>query len=615
MIVFDEAHRAKNIAPSDRAGKGTKTAEAVLLVQAKLPQARVLYVSATAAADTKDLGYMPRLGLWGRGAPFADFGQFASGISRAGVGAMELVAMDMKARGMFVSRMLSFAGCSFEKRICVISSAERDLYDVATDWWTALLHAFDKCVALTGSESTSRSYWSAHQSFFKQLLNSLKASFAIVEAEAAISSGECVVIGLLSTGESKSSEVVERESKLGRELESEVSTPHETARVMLQRHLPTSHKDGAAPVAETEDIRDELLHRLESIRMPGNALDLLISHFGVEKVAEMTGRKMRIVTTNCGRTQWQPRLACGASHEQINLTEKHAFLSGKKPIAVISEAASSGISLHADKRFPNTKRRLHVTLELAWSAEKMLQQFGRTHRSNQVSPPRYVLLVTDLGGEQRFASSVARRLELLGAMTRGDRRGGHGAAADLVQYNLDTAIGHTALALMLDAVSEQAEREQLWDRALRMLRCHREGVPTLLGLCVVAVAQQTAGRRTNSSGIILQLPRSLQQYVSKLQEWASPRILQSSTRPRAPERATYGRCPKTPCACGLTWVGAGDALRRIKLFNAKLLPTIESDRYNVNKFLNRLLGLPVAKQNALFCYFLQVILRRCPWCL
>lgn len=40
---------------------------------------------------------MSRLGLWGRGTPFPDFNTFAAKIERAGVGAMELLAMDMKA--------------------------------------------------------------------------------------------------------------------------------------------------------------------------------------------------------------------------------------------------------------------------------------------------------------------------------------------------------------------------------------------------------------------------------------------------------------------------------------------------------------------------------------
>ncbi len=59
--------------------------------------------------------------------------------------------------------------------------------------------------------------------------------------------------------------------------------------------------------------------------------------------------------------------------------------------------------------------------------------------------------MTPLGGEARFASAVANRLQSLGALTQGDRRAA-GYSQDLVNYAIDGAHGTRALEQLLEIV-------------------------------------------------------------------------------------------------------------------------------------------------------------------
>ncbi|XP_065854274.1 protein FORGETTER 1 [Euphorbia lathyris] len=662
LLIFDECHKAKNLVP-EAGSQPTRTGEAVLDIQARLPEARVIYCSATGASEPRNLGYMVRLGLWGDGTCFPDFQKFLGALEKGGVGALELVAMDMKARGMYVCRTLSYKGAEFDVVEAPLEAQMMEMYKKAAEFWAELRVELLSASAFLGNDKPNsgqlwRLYWSSHQRFFRHLCMSAKVPVTVRLSKQALVENKCVVIGLQSTGEARTEEAV---TKYGLELDDFISGPRELLLKFVEENYPLPEKPESLageegvkelqrkrhsatpgvslkgrvrkvakwkPASDDESDEDsetdsgnestsddefqiceictgeedrkkllrcsccgqlfhpaclippvtdlvaedwscysckekteeflqarqaylaELLKRYEaalgrkskileivrSLDLPNNPLDDIIDQLGgPDKVAEMTGRRGMLVRASNGKgVTYQARNTKDVSMEMVNMHEKHLFMEGKKLVAVISEAGSAGVSLQADRRAVNQRRRVHLTLELPWSADRAIQQFGRTHRSNQASAPEYRLLFTNLGGERRFASIVAKRLESLGALTQGDRRAGPSLSA----YNYDSAYGKKALMVMYRGIMEQ------------------DNLPVV------------------PPGCSSEKPETVQEFLLKAK-------------------------------AALVAVGI---VRDSVIGNGKLSGRIiDSDMHDVGRFLNRLLGLPPEIQNRLFELFISIL--------
>jgi hypothetical protein len=103
--------------------RGSEQGLAGVRLQNALPRACVLYASATGATKPENLSYASRLGLWGPGTAFADRDLFLSSMEEGGVAALEIVARDLKAMGLYTARALSFAGVEYEPLVHKLTSS------------------------------------------------------------------------------------------------------------------------------------------------------------------------------------------------------------------------------------------------------------------------------------------------------------------------------------------------------------------------------------------------------------------------------------------------------------------------------------------------------------
>jgi hypothetical protein len=213
------------------------------------------------------------------------------------------------------------------------------------------------------------------------------------------------------------------------------------------RSLPMVNDDGH-PVynPEAQAARDDLIEKLCAMPPIMSALDALLEHFGHDNVAEVTGRTKRLITVSDGRQKLESRSA------RTSQAEAAAFMAGKKRMLVFSDAGGTGRSYHASLDVMNQEQRVHLLLEPGWRADRAIQGLGRTHRTHQATTPLFRPVTTDCKGELRFTSTIARRLDSLGALTRGQRQTGGQGLFDPAD-NLESEYACAALLSWFDLLA------------------------------------------------------------------------------------------------------------------------------------------------------------------
>jgi predicted RNA methylase len=457
VVVFDESHAMANAAggKTERGDQApSQQGRAGLRLQHALPDARVVYVSATGATTVQNLAYAQRLGLWGgEDFPFATRGEFITAVENGGVAAMEVLARDLKALGLYSARSLSFDGVEYEMLEHALTPAQVEIYDAYAAGFQVIHNNLDaamRAANITGVRGTlnaqakaaARSaFESAKQRFFNHLITAMQTPTMIASIGRDLEAGHAAVIQIVSTGEAlQERRLADIPTEEWNDVRVDV-TPREYVLSYLQHSFPVqlyepftdsegnlssrpvTDADGN-PVESREAVerREAMIEQLASLAPVPAALDQIVHHFGTDMVAEVTGRSRRIVKRR--GSDGFDRFVVESRPGSANIAETDAYQSDAKRILIFSDAGGTGRSYHADLGARNQRLRVHYLLEAGWKADNAIQGFGRSNRTNQKQPPLFRPVTTNVKAQKRFISTIARRLDSLGAITRGQRQTG-----------------------------------------------------------------------------------------------------------------------------------------------------------------------------------------------
>lgn len=198
---------------------------------------------------------------------------------------------------------------------------------------------------------------------------------------------------------------VELEQKLALEavVENPMSLRPETPAVAVKRIKTMIDAMPSMPASAIDAVRERIV--AESRRLMENGeID------GLWTVEEITGRTLEFRDGKVSRR---------TSSRKVDI--KNRFNSGETDALIISTSGTTGIDLHAGRRFNDKRQRVLIELQAPADISKQIQAYGRVNRFDQVCGPIIISLMAGLPIELRLLAMRNAKLSRLSANTTSNR--------------------------------------------------------------------------------------------------------------------------------------------------------------------------------------------------
>lgn len=427
-LVFDEAHSARNL--------GGKTSAAQAVATKTLFDAfpaRVVFATATPADTLANFEYL---------LPLLDVRTSTRELrtrfgGQHGASILELLFHELVACGALIARSIGFDGVQFERHEVPPTQEEKAQWDAASAIWNEIWK-------IDIPRTSAGKIGCAAQRFGLARILHSKVDATVARAQQALCDGKQVVISLISTDEGAAERATAAQAA-----ETEASAGLEENLMIAVKEL---EELGLAPPGLRDRVKALALPQVSPLSMLKDRLG------GVHCVAELTGRQ--------NFYSLQGGIWTKTKRQGTVTDERKAFQAGRKRVCILSTACGVGVSLHDT----NGAQRVHILFQMAWSSTAVMQALGRSHRSGQLSAPKYLLMASTYGPERRVTAAVAQRLEALGAIATGDRETDNVRLDDrgssIMQYATPAANavirGHVAIVREHLGLAAQVDRGQLF---------------------------------------------------------------------------------------------------------------------------------------------------------